>query len=74
MKNREGLHKLFGIFLILAGIILYPTPIPGTTSLCILGFVWLIGEKRTINFLRKILGGKIFKSLKIKKLISKINI
>jgi len=72
MKNREGLHKIFGIFLILAGIILYPTPIPGTTTLCILGFIWLIGEKRTTNFLRKILGGKIFKFLKIKSIIKKL--
>ncbi|MEI6580781.1 MAG: hypothetical protein WCO07_01270 [bacterium] len=65
----EVIHKAIGIFLIVLGLISYVFPIPGSTLLVVLGLVWLIGKYRAISFLRKILGIKIFKLLRIKKII-----
>lgn len=66
------IHKIIGITLILIGLVSYMFPIPGSTVLVALGFVWLIGKNRTIYFLREVLGKKIFKLLKIKKVVKEI--
>lgn len=66
------IHKTIGVFLILIGLISYVFPMPGSTVLVALGFVWLIGKSRTISFLREVLGKKIFKLLKIKKVVKEI--
>lgn len=71
-NKKEIIHKILGIIFIIVGVIFYITPIPGTTFLIIIGFVLLIGEKRTLHFLKRILGDKIFKSLKIKSIVKKI--
>jgi hypothetical protein len=68
----ETIHKIIGIFLILVGFVSYIFPIPGSTLLVALGFVWLIGKNKALSFLRKILGSKIFKLLKIKKVVEEI--
>lgn len=68
----KDFHKLLGLLLIITGVIFYPTPIPGTTFLIILGFIWMIGAHKTSRFLKNILGPKIFKSLKLDKLIQKL--
>jgi len=65
------LHKIFGSAFILLGIALYPTPLPGTTILVIVGLVWLIGERRSRRFLMKIFGPKIFRRIKAPKIIDK---
>jgi hypothetical protein len=72
MKNWEYFHKIFGIILIIIGIITYLTPIPGSTLLIVLGFIWLIGKKRTSYFFKEILGKKLFNFLKIKSLVKKL--
>lgn len=66
------IHKIIGIFFIIIGIVLYPTPIPGTTLLIILGFVWFMGKNKTLIFLKRVLNKKIFIDLKIKSLVKKI--
>lgn len=66
------LHKTLGFIFITIGLVFYMTPVPGTTLLIVLGFVWLIGEKKTLYFLKKILSKKTFKFLKIKRVIEKI--
>ena len=68
----EMVHKMIGIALILIGLISYVFPVPGSTVLVALGFVWLIGKNRTLYFLREVLGKKIFKLLKIKKVVKEI--
>jgi hypothetical protein len=74
MKKLElrVVHKAIGIGLIIIGLISYVFPIPGSTVLVVLGFVWLIGKNKTLYFLREILGKKIFKLLKIKKVVKEI--
>ncbi|GEM_PF-5550897 len=72
MKNYKHYHKLFGVLLILAGIILYPTPIPGTTTLILLGFVWFMGKKKTIQSFKNVLSHKMFNFFKINKIVSKL--
>lgn len=71
MKESKTFHKILGFVLIFGGIILYPTPIPGTTLLIILGLIWIIGEQKTLHFLKKILSKKILKKLKIKSFMKK---
>ena len=68
----EMVHKIIGIFLIFIGVVSYMFPIPGSTLLVALGFVWLIGKNKTLFFLKKVLGSKIFKLLKIGKVIKEI--
>lgn len=65
-------HKVFGIIFIIIGIIFYPTPVPGTTLLILVGFVWFIGKKKTIESFRSVLSHKAFNFLKIKKIVEKI--
>ncbi len=72
MNEWKNYHKAIGVIFIGTGIIFYPTPIPGTTILIILGFVWLIGKKRTLNFLHEVLNKKIFNFLKVKSIIKKL--
>jgi hypothetical protein len=72
MKKWKHLHKIFGILFILTGIILYPTPIPGTTFMVLLGFVWFMGKKKTVDSFKSVLSHKMFNFLKIKKIIEKI--
>ena len=69
MRNLENFHKILGALFIVVGIIFWITPIPGTTLLIILGFVWLLGKNRTSHFLKEILGKKIFKFLKIRNVV-----
>jgi len=69
----ETFHKILGIVFISIGVIFYITPLPGTTILIIIGFILLIGEKRTKHFLKEILGKKVFKYLKINKIIKRYN-
>jgi chromate transport protein ChrA len=71
MNKSTKIHKILGIIFIFIGIILYPTPIPGSTLLVVLGFIWIIGKKRTLHFLKEKLNKKLFKFLKIKKIIKK---
>ena len=66
------IHKIIGTALIIVGLISYIFPIPGSTVLVALGFVWLIGKDRTLYFLKEVLGKKIFKLLKIKKVVKEI--
>ncbi|OGI81797.1 hypothetical protein A3I95_00685 [Candidatus Nomurabacteria bacterium RIFCSPLOWO2_02_FULL_44_12] len=72
MKDWGNWHKIFGIFFIIFGVIFYLTPIPGTTLLILLGFVWLMGKKRTSSFLNKVLSHKIFKFLRLERIIKKM--
>jgi len=68
----KNFHKILGILFIFFGIVFYITPIPGTTLLIIIGLIWLLGEKRTLYFLKELLGKKLFNFLKIKKEIKKL--
>lgn len=72
MKESRTFHKILGILFITFGIIFYLTPVPGTTILIILGFVFIIGKKRTLYFFNEFLSKKVFKLLKIRKIIKKI--
>jgi len=72
MKGWYFFHKIIGIALILIGLVSYLFPIPGSTLLVALGFVWLIGKDKTLFFLKEVLGKKIFKLLKIKKVVKDI--
>jgi len=72
MKNLNIIHKIIGISFIVVGLISYIFPVPGSTVLVVLGFVWLIGKDRSLYFLKEILGKKIFKLLKIKKVVKEI--
>ena len=72
IKQRDNVHKTLGIILIITGVILYPTPIPGTTVLIVLGFIWFMGKNKTLSFLNKILNKKVFKLLKIRSIVKKI--
>ncbi len=72
MKNLSIVHKIIGISFIVVGLISYVFPVPGSTVLVVLGFVWLIGKDRSLYFLKEILGKKIFKLLKIKKVVKEI--
>ncbi len=72
MKNLSVVHRIIGISFIVVGLISYIFPVPGSTVLVVLGFVWLIGKNKSLSFLRKILGKKIFKSLKIKEVVKDI--
>jgi hypothetical protein len=68
----KTLHKILGIVCIIVGAILYITPMPGTSLLIIFGFILLMGKTRTLYFFKEILGGRLFKFLKVKQLIKKI--
>ena len=70
--NFKHFHKIFGIIFIAIGVIFYPTPIPGTTLLILIGFVWFIGKKKTIESFKHVLSHKAFNFLKIKKIVSKL--
>lgn len=72
MKEWRKLHIILGIIFILVGITFYLTPIPGTTLLIVLGFIWIMGKERTLFFLKKVLGEKVFKSLKLEQVIEKL--
>jgi hypothetical protein len=39
MKRWEIFHKILGIVFVIAGLASYPTPVPGSTLLIVLGFV-----------------------------------
>lgn len=72
-KNKfKHFHKVFGIIFIVIGIIFYPTPVPGTTLLILVGFIWFMGKKKTLESLRHVLSHKAFNFLKIKKIVEKI--
>ena len=53
-------------------MVFYFTPLPGTTLLIIIGFIWLVGKNKTIHFIKEVLGKKLFKSLKIKGAFRKV--
>ena len=72
MKKWEYFYKIFGIVLIITGVITYIIPIPGSTLLIVLGFIWLIGKKRALRFFEKNLNKKVFNSLKIKGIVKKL--
>ena len=72
MNKTKNLHKILGIMFIIIGVILYPTPMPGTTILVVLGFVWFIGKDRTLLFFKKVFNKKMFKLLKVKNIVKKI--
>ncbi|MFA6602138.1 MAG: hypothetical protein WCT02_04790, partial [Candidatus Paceibacterota bacterium] len=61
-----------GALFIITGVIFWITPIPGTTLLIILGFVWLVGKNKTSYFLKEVLGKKIFKFLKVERVVKKL--
>jgi len=71
-EKLKYLHKILGIMFIIIGIIFYPTPLPGTTLLILLGFVWFVGKKKTIESFKSVLSHKAFSFLKIKKIVSKL--
>lgn len=71
MKEWKKLHIILGILFIIVGITFYITPLPGTTFLIVLGFIWLMGKNRTLFFLKKILGEKVFKFLKLEQIVEK---
>ncbi len=68
MEKLDTFHKLIGVAMIAAGVIFYPTPVPGTTLLIILGMMWLMGRKKTLSFLKKNLSNKTFNKLKTEKI------
>jgi len=70
--SNEIFRKIMGVLLILFGIILYITPIPTTSLLIVLGFVFIIGKDKTLIFLKKILSNKTFKKLNIEDFIKKM--
>ena len=72
MKESKIFHKTLGIIFITFGIIFYLTPVPGTTILIILGFIFLIGKKKTLNFFKRIFSHKMFNKLRIKKIVEKL--
>ncbi|MBU0998781.1 hypothetical protein KKG24_00510 [Patescibacteria group bacterium] len=72
MKEWKKLHIILGILFIIVGVTFYITPIPGTTLLIVLGFIWLMGKDRTSYFLKKILGEKVFGFLKLEQVIEKL--
>lgn len=72
MEEKINFHKVLGAIFVLLGLIFYPTPVPGTTLLLILGLVFLFGKKRTLRLLKEHLNKKIFKSLKIKSIMKKL--
>lgn len=72
-RQNMSVHRILGAALITTGIILYPTPIPGTTILIILGLIWAVEKTKTINFLKKTLGEKIFLKLKLSKIAGKLS-
>lgn len=72
MKKLENFHKILGALFIITGVIFWITPIPGTTLLIILGFVWLVGKNKTTYFLKEVLGKKVFKFLKIRSVVKKL--
>lgn len=65
-------HKILGVIFIVVGLVSYITPVPGSTLLIILGFVWLFGKGRTLRLLKKILSKKMFKLLKLENIIKRI--
>jgi len=73
MKKWHPFHKVLGTLFLITGVIFYITPIPGTTLLIILGLVWLIGKNRTTYFFKEIMGKKVFKFLRLGKLIKKMD-
>ena len=72
MKKWEYFHKIFGVTLIVTGIMTYIIPIPGSTLLIVLGLIWLIGKKRTLHFFEKNLNKKVFDFFKIKGIVKKL--
>jgi hypothetical protein len=72
MEKFNVFQKILGISFIVIGLISYIAPIPGSTLLIILGFVWLIGKKRTMYFFKEVLSKKMFKFLKVRRVIKKI--
>lgn len=72
MRHWNNFHKILGILFVVTGIITYIVPIPGSTLLIVLGLVWLIGKNKTLHFFREILGKKLFKFLKIKRVVEKV--
>ena len=73
MKEKINFHKVLGSILILIGLILYPTPVPGTTFLIILGLIFVYGKGKALILLKKHLNNKVFKYLKINKIFKKID-
>jgi uncharacterized membrane protein HdeD (DUF308 family) len=71
-RTSVTIHHLLGAILIILGILLYLTPIPGTTLLILIGFVWLLGGHRATHFFKRVLGKKAFKSMKVESVIKKI--
>jgi hypothetical protein len=72
MKKSKMFHKILGIIFIISGVILYPTPMPGTSVLVIIGFTWFIGKDKTLLFFKKFFNKKMFKLLKVKSIVKKI--
>ncbi len=73
MKDKITFHKILGMVFIIFGIIMYPTPIPGTSILILLGFVWFMGKRKTISYLRHILSRKAFAFLHVKEIVKNID-
>lgn len=71
-NKQNNIHKVLGATFIIIGVVLYPTPIPGTTILAVLGFIWFMGKNKTLVFLKSLLNKSIFKKLQIKNIIKKI--
>jgi hypothetical protein len=72
VRKLENFHKILGLLFIITGVVFWITPIPGTTLLIILGFVWLAGKNKTLFFLKEVLGKKVFKLLKVERVVKKI--
>ena len=60
MEEKVIFHKVLGAIFVLLGLIFYPTPLPGTTLLIILGLVFLFGKGRTLRLLKEHLNKKVF--------------
>jgi uncharacterized membrane protein HdeD (DUF308 family) len=72
MKKHKYLYELLGVLFIIIGVVLYPTPIPGTTLIIILGLIFIIGKNKTLYLLKKHLNKDFLRSLKIDKIIKKL--
>ncbi|MFA6354990.1 MAG: hypothetical protein WCW65_01015 [Candidatus Paceibacterota bacterium] len=72
MEEKVKFHKFLGAIFILVGLTFYPTPIPGTTILIIMGLILVFGKRKTLVLLKEHLNKKVFKYLRINKIFKKL--
>lgn len=73
MRDKITFHRVLGIIFIVFGILMYPTPIPGTSFLILIGLVWFLGKRKALSYLRHMLSKKTFAFLRIRDIVKKID-